>query len=163
MAPQASRLAGDWLILADRADAPEKQLTAILELLGHIAWDTEGAGEFPYLDPTSPWRADAFLAAVEREDEVSAIACVRGALTDGIPYAKLQPVFAEVALAHYADFGHCAIYVFKAGQLIERLGEAVQEPILLSLTRMLARATRAEFSNFTSVFFEHRDIATDGM
>ena len=140
----AHAAAADWLVLADRAAVPEKQLTAILEPLGHIAWDTEGAGEFPYPDLTSPWRADVFLAAIEREDEGSAIACVRGALAEEIPYAELQPVFADAALAHYADFGHCAIYVFKAGQLIERLGNAVRETILLSLTRMLARATREE-------------------
>src|SRR5207248_3640026 len=50
----------------------------------------------------------------------------------------------EAALAHYADFGHCAIYTLKAGQLIERLGEEVAEAVLLALTRMLVRATREE-------------------
>jgi hypothetical protein len=59
-------------------------------------------------------------------------------------YAELRPVFAEAALAHYADFGHCAIYVFKTGQLIERLGEPAAEPVLLAFARMLARATREE-------------------
>jgi hypothetical protein len=65
----------------------------------------------------------------------------------------LRPAFAEAALSHYADFGHCAIYVLKTGQLIERLGEEVTEPALLSLTRMLARATREdrlpEFRGYT--------------
>ena len=42
----------------------------------------------------------------------------------------------EAALAHYAAFGHCAIYTLKAGQLIEGLGEQVAEPVLLALTRM---------------------------
>jgi nitrite reductase/ring-hydroxylating ferredoxin subunit len=140
----AHAAAADWLVLAERANSPEKQLTAILEPLGHVAWDTEGAGEFPYADRVSQWRADAFLAAIEVEDEGSAIACVRGALADGLAYRELQPVFAEAALAHYADFGHCAIYAFKAGQLIERLGHAVHETVLLALTRMLSRATREE-------------------
>ena len=31
------------------------------------------------------------------------------------------------ALAHYADFGHSAIYVLKTGQLIDRLGNTVSE------------------------------------
>jgi nitrite reductase/ring-hydroxylating ferredoxin subunit len=140
----AHAAAADWLLLADRANSPEKQLTAVLEPLGHIAWDTEGTVEFPYTDRISRWHAGTFLAAVEAEDEESAIAYVRGAIADGISYAHLRPVFAEAALAHYADFGHCAIYVFKTGQLIERLGDAVREPVLLSLTRMLARATREE-------------------
>ena len=140
----AHAAAADWLTLMDRAASAEKGLAAVLEPLGHIAWDTEGAGEFSYADNVLPWRAEAFLAAIEAEDESSAVARVRGALADGLLYAELRPVFAEAALAHYADFGHCAIYVFKAGQLIERLGEAVRETVLLSLTRMLARATREE-------------------
>jgi hypothetical protein len=56
----------------------------------------------------------------------------------------LHPAIGEAALAHYADFGHCAIYTLKAGQLIERLGDEVTEPVLLALTRMLVRATREE-------------------
>lgn len=140
----AHAAAADWLALADRAGSAEMKLAAVLEPLGHIAWDTEGAGEFPYANDILPWRAEAFVAAIEAEDEISALARVRGALADGRSYKELRPAFAEAALAHYADFGHCAIYVFKAGQLIERLGEAVGETVLLSLTRMLARATREE-------------------
>jgi nitrite reductase/ring-hydroxylating ferredoxin subunit len=140
----AHAAAADWLVLANRARSPEMRLAAILEPLAHLAWDTEGAAEFPYTERISPWTADAFITAVEIEDETSAIACVRGALADGTPYAQLRPALAEAALAHYADFGHCAIYVFKAGQLIERLGPEVREPVLLSLTRMLTRATREE-------------------
>lgn len=140
----AHAAAADWLALADRRASPEKSLAAVLEPIGHIAWDTEGAGEFPYADEIMPWRADAFLAAIEAEDEGCAVACVRGAMADGLSYTELRSVFAQAALAHYADFGHCAIYVFKAGQLIERLGEAARETVLLSLTRMLTRATREE-------------------
>ena len=140
----AHAAAADWLALADRTTSPAKSLAALLEPLGHIAWDTEGAGEFPYAEAMLPWRPAAFLAAVEAEDESAAIARLRGAIDDGLSYGELRPVFAQAALAHYADFGHCAIYVFKSGQLIERLGEAATQPILLCLTRMLVRATREE-------------------
>ena len=161
----AHAAAADWLALADRADTAEKKLAAFLEPLGHIAWDTEGANEFPYADGILTWNAAAFLAAMEAEDEPSAIGCVRGALADGLTYSQLRPVFAEAALAHYADFGHCAIYVFKAGQLIERLGAASAEPVLLSLTRMLARATREErlpeFRGYARALAEWDDGGTD--
>ena len=140
----AHAAAADWLSLAEQADTPQKRFAAQLEPLGHIAWDTEGSTEFPYADRILPWQADAFLAAVEAEDEPSAIAHVRGALAGGKSYEDLRPVFARAALSHYADFGHCAIYVLKAGQLIEHLGDAVRESVLLSLTRMLIRATREE-------------------
>src|SRR5439155_23173014 len=78
------------------------------------------------------------------EDEAAAIAHIRGALAQNLPYASLHPAIGEAALAHYANFGHCAIYALKAGQLIERLGAEVAEPVLLALARMLVRATREE-------------------
>jgi nitrite reductase/ring-hydroxylating ferredoxin subunit len=140
----AHAAAADWLLLADRAPTEEARLAARLEPLGHIAWDTEGAGEFPYSEGVAEWDAGAFVAAIEVEDEPAALARIRGALAERIPYARLRGAIGEAALAHYADFGHCAIYTLKAGQLIDRLGEAVAEPVLLALTRMLARATREE-------------------
>ncbi len=140
----AHAAAADWLLLAARAETAPERLAAQLEPLGHIAWDTEGVGEFPYPETVAEWNGAGFIAAVEAEDEAAAIAHIRGALTQGLPYASLRAAIGEAALAHYADFGHCAIYTLKAGQLIERLGEEVAEPVLLALTRMLVRATREE-------------------
>lgn len=136
--------AADWLLLAARAATPAERLAAELEPLGHIAWDTEGAGEFPYPETAVEWDGARFVAAVEAEDETAAVALVRGALTQGRPYTSLRGAIGEAALAHYAAFGHCAIYTLKAGQLIERVGEEVAEPVVLSLTRMLVRARREE-------------------
>jgi len=140
----AHAAAADWLLLAERSDAPQKRLAALLEPLVHLAWDTEGAGEFPYANATAPWDAREFLAALESENEPQAIALVRGAMADGISYPELRPAFGEAALAHYADFGHCAIYTWKTAQLIERLGSEIAEPLLLALTRMIARSRREE-------------------
>ena len=153
--------AADWLALAERAASPEAQLAALLEPIGHIAWDTEGAGHFPYAEDVLPWNADAFVAAEEAENEPRAIAFIRGALAERIPYARLRPAIAEAALAHYADFGHCAIYTFKAGQLIARLGEDVAEPVLLALARKIVLATREErLPEFR--FYEKALAAWDG-
>ncbi|MGH6876630.1 MAG: Rieske (2Fe-2S) protein [Rhizomicrobium sp.] len=140
----AHAAAADWLLLAERTNEPEERLAALLEPLGHIAWDTQGVGEFPYAKDVMPWDAAAFVAALEAENEAEAVARIRGALADGISYAQLRPAFGEAALAHYADFGHCAIYTLKTGQLIERLGGEAAEPSLLALARMIARATREE-------------------
>jgi nitrite reductase/ring-hydroxylating ferredoxin subunit len=153
--------AADWLALSERATSPEAQLTALLEPIGHIAWDTEGAGKFPYAAGKSAWDAAAFVAAAEAEDEPAALALMRGALAEHVPYAKLRPAIAEAALAHYADFGHCAIYAFKTGQLIARLGEGVAEPVLLALTRKIVLATREErLPEFR--FYEKALAAWDG-
>jgi nitrite reductase/ring-hydroxylating ferredoxin subunit len=140
----AHAAAADWLALAARAETTAERLAAQLEPLSHIAWDTEGAGEFPYPEAVAEWNEADFVAAIEAEDETAAIAQVRGALTRNLRYASLRPAFGEAALAHYAGFGHCAIYTLKAGQLIERLGDAVTEPVLLALTRMVVRARREE-------------------
>jgi nitrite reductase/ring-hydroxylating ferredoxin subunit len=136
--------AADWLALSDSAPTPETKLTAILEPIAHLAWDTMGAPSFPYAQDATNWDAAGFVAAVEAEDEAKAIAHVRGALAAGLAYSALRPAFGEAALAHYADFGHSAIYTFKIGELIARLGEAAREPLLLALTRALVRATREE-------------------
>ena len=140
----AHAAAADWLLLAERAEAPVERLGALLEPLGHIAWDTEGAGEFPYSETAVEWNASGFVAAVEAENEPAAIACIRGALAQRLRYEPLRAAIGEAALAHYAAFGHCAIYTLKAGQLIGRLGQQVAEPVLLALTRMLVRARREE-------------------
>ncbi|HEY1963067.1 MAG TPA: Rieske 2Fe-2S domain-containing protein [Rhizomicrobium sp.] len=140
----AHAAAADWLLLATRAPSPECRLTALLEPIAHLAEDTLGAIEFPYTSEADQWNPASFVDAVEREDEDEAVALVRGALAQGLPYSRLRGAFSEAALAHYADFGHCTIYTLKAGQLIERLNGAVAEPVLLALTRMLVRATREE-------------------
>jgi nitrite reductase/ring-hydroxylating ferredoxin subunit len=140
----AHAAAADWLSLASRAETPTERLAALLEPLGHIAWDTEGEGEFPYPDAVAEWSGSGFVAAVEAEDETAAIARVRGGLARALTYTSMRAAISEAALAHYAGFGHCAIYTLKAGQLIERLGDAIAEPVLLALTRMLVRARREE-------------------
>lgn len=136
--------AADWMTLAERAASPELRLTALLEPVAHLAEDTLGAGEFPYADGRTEWDAAAFVAAVEAEDEAAAAALVRGALSARLSYQDMRHAFAEAALAHYADFGHCAIYTLKTGQLISRLDGETAEPLLLALTRMLVRSTREE-------------------
>jgi nitrite reductase/ring-hydroxylating ferredoxin subunit len=140
----AHAAAADWLALAERAPDEDKRLAAMLEPLAHLAWDTRGAGEYPFADDVAAWDGDAFLAAMEAEDERAALARMRGALAENIPYAMLRPIIGEAALAHYADFGHSAIYTLKAGQLIDRLGAEAKEPVLLALVRQQVQATREE-------------------
>jgi nitrite reductase/ring-hydroxylating ferredoxin subunit len=134
----------DWLAMADGAPNEDARLAALLEPIMHLAWDIAGVGTFPYAERVERWDAAAFLAAMEVENEELAIAHIRGAIADRIPYANLQPVLGEAALAHYADFGHNAIYALKAGQFIERLGENTREAVLLAHVRQLVQARREE-------------------
>jgi nitrite reductase/ring-hydroxylating ferredoxin subunit len=140
----AHAAAADWLVLAERAPDDDSRLAAMIEPLDHLSADTMGGGAFPYPQEVLAWDEPAFVAAIEAEDEAKAVGRLRGAIAARMPFARLQPAFGEAALAHYADFGHSAIYAFKAGQLIDRLGEAVAEPVLLALTRSLVYATRED-------------------
>ena len=140
----AHAAAADWLALAERAPSDAARLTAMIEPIAHLAWDTVGADFFPYAAAVRAWDADAFVGAIESENESDAIAHLRGALQEGVSLSDISRALGRAALAHYADFGHSAIYTFKTRQLIERLGPNSTEPVLLALVRSLTNATREE-------------------
>ncbi|MCY3884055.1 MAG: Rieske (2Fe-2S) protein [Gammaproteobacteria bacterium] len=137
--------AADWLTLFDaHVGDPEKQLICILEAVGHMADDTLRRPIYPYTTNTRQYSSTEFLGAIEREDEDKAVSLLRGALDQGLHYPDLEEDLSTAALAHYNDFGHALIYVAKAGQLIARLGEQAELPILLALTRSLVFTTRED-------------------
>jgi nitrite reductase/ring-hydroxylating ferredoxin subunit len=148
--------APDWLTLYETASTQEQRLTALVEPIAHIVWDTLRRPVFPYTDEVAPWNADAFVAAIEAEDEPGAIARLNDALTHGPQRAKaIKSALARAALAHYQDFGHSAIYTRKAFELIAKLGWSVAAPVLRSLTRSMVYATREdripEFRHYAKV------------
>ncbi len=135
--------APDWLALHDSALTPAHRLTALVEPIAHIAWDTLREAEYPYSAATAPWSDAAFAHAMEAEDEGAAIALVNGAVAEG-DLSALRRALARAALAHYQDFGHSAIYARKAFELIGRLGVGVTGPVLRALTRGIIYATRED-------------------
>ena len=141
----AHAAAADWLALRDgHARDEADRLVPLVEIVGHLAWDSLREARYPYHEAKAAYDAAGLVAAIEREDEPAAIALMRGALAEGLAYRDLERPLAEAALAHYQDFGHSAIYVHKTGQLIERLGPVVAEPLLLALVRSLVFATRED-------------------
>ena len=140
--------AADWLALRDwkAADDPVANLAILTEAIGHFASDCLREPRYPYAEGQAPYRPDALTAAIEAEDETAAVAQIRGALAQGLSFADLEAPLAAAALAHYANFGHSAIYVAKTGELIERLGPAVAEPLLLALVRSLVNAFREDLT-----------------
>ncbi len=161
----------DWLALGDHhPDDPTRRLMPIHESIAYFAWDSQRQPEFPYPTDILPWDEAQFAEAMESEDEATAIALVRGALAADMTWRELEPAFAHAALRHYQDFGHGAIYVVKAGDLMGRLGGTVMEPVLLALTRGLTRATREdlipEFRDYADCLAEWgkntgRDVTSD--
>ncbi len=137
--------AADWLAIRDGfARTAEEKLVPLVEIVGHLAWDTLREPACPYPAGARPYDAAALVAAIEAEDETAAVQLLRGALDAGLGFADLEEPLAEAALAHYNDFGHSLIYVQKTGELIERLGPESAEPLLLSLVRSLVYATRED-------------------
>ena len=137
--------APDWLALRDDlARGDQERLVPLLEVVGHLAWDSLREPAYPFPAESRPYAAAELVAAIEEEDEPRAIALLRGALGAGLGFRDLEPALAEAALAHYQDFGHSAIYVYKTGQLIDRLGPETAEPLLLNLVRSLVYASRED-------------------
>ena len=141
----AQAAAPDWLAIRDDYAASDaERLAPLVEVVGHLAWDSLREPAYPYAQESRPYDAAAFVAAIEAEDEDGAIALLRGALGAGLTFRELEGPLAEAALAHYQDFGHSLIYVQKTGELIDRLGPEAAEPLLLSLVRSLVYATRED-------------------
>ena len=152
-ATHAHGAAADWLAIREAYGGGEaSDLVPLLEIIGHLNWDSLRAARFPYAEGRRDYSGPALVAALQEEDEASAVRLVRGALAQGLDYDGIAPALYEAALAHYQDFGHSAIYVVKIGDLIARLGPEVAEPLLLLLVRSLAYARREdlipEFSHY---------------
>jgi nitrite reductase/ring-hydroxylating ferredoxin subunit len=137
--------AADWLALHDMPGRDdETRLVCVLETVAHIARDVLREGVYPYPLGERAWDEDGFVGALDAEDEATAAAMIRGALAAGQGFAALERGFTRAALLHYADFGHCLIYVAKVGALIGRLGDGVALPLLLSLARNILKASRED-------------------
>ncbi len=157
----------DWLTLGERQarDAAES-LVVYDEILYHLAWDSLREKTYRFPAGVEPYDPEALFQAIEDEDEALAIRLARGALAAGLGYADLEPVLARAALAHYADFGHAAIWVNKLGVLAERLGPDALESLLLPLVRSLAYTQREdlipEFRSYAEALASWDEAARDG-
>ncbi len=135
--------APDWLMLAKGA-VPEDALIAYGEILGHVSDDARDRGRYPFAEGGCAWDAASFAAAIEAQDEAAAIKLMRGGLAVPLSPDDWRRVLAEVALAHYADFGHALIYAMKSVDLVLTLGPGVAEPLLSMLVRSFCFAARED-------------------
>nr|MBX2869763.1 Rieske (2Fe-2S) protein [Acidiferrobacterales bacterium] len=135
----------DWLLLYDEfASDAEMQLTCLLESISHTSFDVLRERTYPYTNLVQRFDTAGFLQAIESEDENTAVAMVAGGLQDGLHFSDFEQALTEAALAHYNDFGHSLIYVTKIGFLIDRLGNQVERPLLLSLVRSFIYSARED-------------------
>ncbi|WP_020398840.1 Rieske (2Fe-2S) protein [Kordiimonas gwangyangensis] len=133
----------DWLAFSAHSDQATRRV-ALLEAIGHISWDMLMGTDAPLPRLRKRWSAKACLEALEDMNEEEATAHIRGAFDEGLGFQAVKPVFEALIFAHYAGFGHPAIYLMKAEQLIDALGQEVAEPLALSLARYLCHAARED-------------------
>ncbi len=152
----------DWLALRAKLDGSNAAaLAPIMESIGHMAWDTMRERHFPFLEEATSYDEDAFVDAIENEDESRAMALMNGALRENLGYDAVRHGLIRAALSHYQGFGHAMIYVCKAGELIERLGPDAAPPLLRCLTRYLVYTTREDLIPEFKAYRPARD-AWDG-
>jgi nitrite reductase/ring-hydroxylating ferredoxin subunit len=138
--------APDWLALRARlaGDDGTLDLVPLVEIVGHLCWDSLRWREFPFPEGTRTFDSDALVQAIENEDEAATMALVRGAFADGGRTQALDGPITRAAAAHYQDFGHAMIYAYKTRQLADALGPDLAEAIYLTLARSLVYASRED-------------------
>ncbi len=133
-----------WFRLADSLTDETQRLACASEALAYIAYDTLREPPHPFTMRRAAWDAARFAAAVEAQDEDTAVALVNGAHDGGLRYRDVETALAGAALAHYNDFGHSLIYLTHVRRLVERLPAGVELPLLRSWLRSLVYATRED-------------------
>lgn len=150
----AYAVAADWLKIYLDTNEKEKKITYLTEIIDYIALETLREENFDYIISKKSWNEEAFLTAVEKEDENTAIELINGAFDEGLHFKNLEKALTKIALKHYNDFGHSLIYVQKTNYLIEKLGVEVEKPLTLALVRSITKATKEdllpEFKNYGS-------------
>ncbi len=135
----------DWIRLYhERQDDDELQLVCLVESVAHVAYDVLREKDYSFATAATSFEQSEFLHAIETENEAAAIAAIRGGIGEGLQFDDFEPALTRAALMHYNDFGHSLIYLTKAGYLLEQLGNAVMEPLLLSLVRGFVFARRED-------------------
>lgn len=135
--------APDWLTLARDVPA-EDCLVALGEILAHLSDDARDRTRYPFAAGMADWNEAGFIAAIEAQDEATALRLMRGGLARPLSTDSWRRVLTKVALSHYADFGHALIYAVKSVDLIDALGRELAEPLLSAYIRALCYSTRED-------------------
>lgn len=135
----------DWLsIVRETGRTEEEQIIGYTESIDHIAWDCLRHPAYPFPEDGLPFDGQALLDAIEAEDSTRALRIVRGGLDEGYNWNQWEFWLAQAAFAHFNDFGHSVIYVYKMRTLVEHLGDPIIPYLVLPLVRSLCYTTRED-------------------
>jgi nitrite reductase/ring-hydroxylating ferredoxin subunit len=148
----------DCLAMTDHYDGDDRALPIVQAIAG-VAESERDRPVRALPDPVDPLPHDARLAfreAVEREELEAAQALVRGAIHGGATADDLLGWFGDVASDHLLSYGHGAIYVQKAFQLLDRLGWDRADTVLPHLVPTIVYGTREDTLPYMQLF--HRGL-----
>jgi nitrite reductase/ring-hydroxylating ferredoxin subunit len=157
----------DWMALANifRGDF-EKLLVCVSEAVDHMSVDALRQPEYPFAVGEETFTRGAFLDAVEKQETSRVEAMVSKALKEERHWQDLEESFAAAALMHYNNFGHCAIYVQKTGELLDSLGMDLERYLVLPLGRRLCNSSREdlipEFIDYADTLLLLPEVRTTG-
>lgn len=124
----------------------EQQAVPLVQGLSFVA---ETERDRPAQPLPQPAAADActrsaFLDAFEGERLEAAQAIVLGAIDAGVSSSELHDWFVGAVSAHHLSYGHGAIYVQKAFELLEMIGEQHAPAVLGHLVTTIVYGTRED-------------------
>jgi nitrite reductase/ring-hydroxylating ferredoxin subunit len=149
----------DCLGMIDDLDADDRVLPIVQAIAG-VAESERGrpAQSLPDPAPSVGEHARAeFREMVESENLAGAQALVRGAIQLGQGRDELRPWFTDVVTDHHLAYGHGAIYVQKAFQLLDRLGWDRADTVLPFVLPAVVYGTREDKLPYMTLF--HRGVA----
>lgn len=100
----------------------------------------------------------AFSAALEAAELEEAEALLRGALHEGLGLEEVRRWLVGAAAAHHLSYGHGAIYVQKAFELVDLLGADRADAVLPHLVPALGHARREDLLPYMRSFV--RELAS---
>ena len=148
----------DCLAMTDHYDGDERALPIVQAIAG-VAENERGRPAQTLPDPVATMPADPradFRCFVESEQLLPAQSLVRGAIEAGLGADELRLWFTDVVSDHFLSYGHGAIYVQKAFQLLDRLGWDRADTVLPYLVPTIVYGTREDKLPYMQLF--HRGL-----
>ncbi len=139
-------VAADCLAVSELFESEEKALPIVQAIAGISESERNSrTWELPPLASSLPVdSAEAFRSLVEVEDLKSAQSLVRAAIHGGTESSELQAWFTSVVCDHHLSYGHGAIYVQKAFELLDMLGWDRADTVLPHLVPTIVYGTRED-------------------
>ncbi len=131
----------DWIVLSQGNE--NNRLIAFLEAIGHFSWDSLGHSE-TVVPQYTEWNKQNLAQAISDMDQELALGLCLAAFDEGLGFHDLKSIFSNHIFSHYAGFGHAAIYLNKAEELLRLLGQEIEQTLCMQMAQYLCNAARED-------------------